>query len=946
MPAEADVQAVGLRLLAAARAGGDLLERGRLRGRLLAPVLADARLRLALFRFIDVLPQLGDDAAVAEHFRAYLGELPLGGVLGRLLRLGTRPGFAFAVRRALGRAARLFLVEERPQALGHLLARLERDGLWASLDAVGEAVLSEAEAQAHAARVAGLIAQLAGRPRADVSLKLSALTPRFEPIDPAGTLARLWPRLHAIAQQAQSAGVSLTLDMEQADYKPLIHACAQRLLDACPALDLGVVVQAYLHSAPADLDSVLAMARAAGRRLRVRLVKGAYWEYEQAVAAQRGWQPPVLRSRAATDAMFERLSLQLMQARDAAYPMIASHNPRSLAHAIAGAQMLGLGADEWEVQMLYGLAGRLADAVQREGVRVRLYVPSGELIGGIAYLIRRLLENTSNSSALRLAWAGEPATRLLAPPVPAAADPLPCAGRHSHAALTDFSQAAARTAMRQALAQVRSQLGQDYPCRGSAAGWIVSHNPANPPEVIGRVQAADAAALASTLAQAQDSGEPWRTLGFAGRARLLRRAADLLEARRHLFAAWIVLEAGKHWREADAEVAEAIDAHRYYAACAERLDGWQATEHLPGELNDIGYEPVGPTAVIAPWNFPLAILGGMTAAALAAGCPVLLKPASLTPVVAWHYRQLLIEAGIPAEAVGWLPGSGAEVGQALVVHPAVAAIAFTGSRAVGLDLLAQAHTPRPGMRRIKRVACELGGKNAIIVDDDADLDAAVTIVIASAFGYQGQKCSAAARLITVGGVHERLVARLCEALAAHDLGPPEDPAYSFGPLIDAHALAKARHWLARAQREAQVRYHGADARNAEAGHYFAPTVVCGLSPQHPLAREELFVPILAVLPAPDFASALELAVDSDYALTGGVLSRHPRHLAAARERYRVGNLYLNRRITGARIGLQPFGGFALSGNGIPSGGPDYLKQFLWSRCVTENTERHGFVPEV
>lgn len=946
---EERVQEVGARLLAAARAGGDLFDRATVRGRLLMQALQDARLRTGLFRFVEVLPQLTDDAEVAEHFRAYLDEARVGGLLGRLVALGMRPGLAFAVRRAVARLARLFLIEETPRALERLLERLARHDLRVSLDAVGEAVLTEAEADAHLGRVLTLIGQLRGQAAADVSLKLSALTPRFESIDPPGCLARLWPRLERIAHAAQEAGVSLTLDMEQREFKPLIQTAALRLLKAQPRLDLGVVVQAYLQEADADLLTFLQAARRLQRRLRVRLVKGAYWEYEQAYAAQRAWPAPVYAERAATDAQFERLTAELMTQSDVAYPMIASHNPRSLAVAIAQARVHGLGRDDWEVQMLYGMAGRLPEAVVREGVRVRLYVPSGDLVGGIAYLIRRLLENTSNASALRLAMHGTAAAGLLAPPRPQGAeDHISTAAGFIHAPLTDFSLASERAALRAALQAVRARLGGEYPHPyGGAGEWIVSGNPARPQEVIGRVQAAGPKTVAQAVAQAHAVAADWRAYGFAGRARLLRRAAELLMQRRHVFAAWMVLEAGKHWREADAEVAEAIDAHRYYAAQAEALEGWRPTQHLPGEVNDLCYEPVGPAAVIAPWNFPLAILGGMSAAALAAGCPILLKPASLTPVVAWHYRALLIDAGIPAAVVGWLPGAGDTVGRALVTHPQVAAIAFTGSREVGLELLAQAHAPQADRRCIRRVACELGGKNAIIVDRDTDLDEAVAIVLASAFGYQGQKCSAASRLIAVGPVHDRLVRRLSEALAAQDIGPPEEPGHSLGPLIDAAALAKARRWLELGRSEGRLYYQGpAPPASAEGGHYFAPAVFTGIAPQHRLAREELFAPILAVLAAPDFDTALAWALDSDYALTGGVLSRLPPHLARARERYRVGNLYLNRRITGARIGVQPFGGHALSGNGIPAGGPDYLKQFLWSRCVAENTMRHGFVPEV
>jgi RHH-type transcriptional regulator, proline utilization regulon repressor / proline dehydrogenase / delta 1-pyrroline-5-carboxylate dehydrogenase len=276
----------------------------------------------------------------------------------------------------------------------------------------------------------------------------------------------------------------------------------------------------------------------------------------------------------------------------------------------------------------------------------------------------------------------------------------------------------------------------------------------------------------------------------------------------------------------------------------------------------------------------------------------------------------------------------------------VAAIAFTGSRAVGLGILEAANTRAPGQRRVKRVVCEMGGKNAIVVDEDADLDEAVGEILASAFGYQGQKCSAASRLIAVGRVHDRLVERLAGALDSYEYGPPEEPRYLLGPLIDAAALEKALAYLEIGAREGRLSYGGrVPGEGHHLGHYFAPAIFTDVRPEHRLAREEIFAPILAVLRAPDLATAVDIALDSDYALTGGVFSRLPEHLELARARFRVGNLYLNRRITGAKVAVQPFGGVALSGSGIQAGGQDYLKQFLWTRTVSENTLRHGFVPQ-
>lgn len=943
---EEDIRRIGLGLAshAAGRRPG-LFDPGGLRGRLLGRAMGDEALRTRLFLFVDVLPQLEDEAAIAAHFRAYLGDFELGGLWGRALRLGAAPWSAFAVRRSVRRLAGLFLAEETPRGLARGLDRLARLPARVSLDAVGEAVLTEAEADVYRDRVLGLIEALADTPDPDVSVKLSALTPRFDPIDPEGSAARVWTRLAPIAEAARRRGVALTVDMEQHELKPLIQSVFLRLALTYPepAFRVGIALQAYLKDAAGDLEHLVSAAREHRRPIAVRLVKGAYWDTEQAWAARRDWPVPVFLDKAETDRQFEVLTRRLMEEAGRVYPMIASHNPRGQAHALAVARELGLMPDAWESQVLHGMAEPLRDALIAEGARVRVYLPTGDLVGGIAYLIRRLLENTAGTSILRQAYAeGEQAETLLAPPTPR---PPPGIARplFANTPLADFSQAPRREIMAGALARVRGELGRDYPLAGGG-DWIVSINPADTRQVIGRVQAVRGDQVDANVREALDAFHSWREMPARDRADLLRAAARGIDRERARFAAWEVLEAGKNWREADADVAEAVDVLNYYAGQAEALDGWRQNRREPGESNDSRFEPVGPAAIIAPWNFPLAILAGMSAAALAAGCPVLLKPASLTPVIAWRYRQALLEAGIPAAAVGWLPGDGGEVGARLVAHPDVAAVVFTGSRTVGLGILERAHARHPAQRLIKRVVCEMGGKNAVIVDEDADLDEAVAEIIASAFGYQGQKCSAASRVIAVGRVHDRLVARLADALDAYEYGPPEDPRYVLGPLIDASALEKALAYLEIGAREGRLAYGGRIPSSAHGlGHYFAPAIFTDIRPEHRLAREEIFAPILAVLRAADFASALAMAGDSDYALTGGVFSRLPEHLELARAGFRVGNLYLNRRITGAKVAVQPFGGVGLSGDGIQAGGPEYLKQFLWTRTVSENTLRHGFV---
>jgi RHH-type proline utilization regulon transcriptional repressor/proline dehydrogenase/delta 1-pyrroline-5-carboxylate dehydrogenase len=501
--------------------------------------------------------------------------------------------------------------------------------------------------------------------------------------------------------------------------------------------------------------------------------------------------------------------------------------------------------------------------------------------------------------------------------------------------------------MRAALAQVAAARGRDYPLHpmlqsATATRWRDSRNPADPAHLLGRIEQAEPAHAQQAVRHAAAAFPGWREVALGERARRCRAAAQIMAKRRFELAAWQVLEVGKAWREADADVAEAIDCWNYYADAAERLLDWRSTRDFPGEHNATRYEALGPTAVIAPWNFPLAILSGMSAAALVCGNPVIMKPASPAQINACKLHEILLEAGFPPAVAQLLPGDGASLGTLLASHPEVAAMAFTGSREVGLALIEQAHRRTPEQRRIKRVVCEMGGKNAIIVDEDADLDEAVTHILASAFGYQGQKCSAASRLISVGRVHERLLKRLIDALASWPLGPPADPQFRFGPLISQQALEKAQRYFDIGRMEGELVCQG---KAPTGGHYFAPAIFSGIHPYHRLAREEIFAPILAVLHAPDFETALAWASDSDFALTGGVFSRLPEHLERAQQQFRVGNLYLNRGITGARIGIQPFGGTALSGTGVQAGSEDYLRQFVWSRVVSSNQLRHGYVAE-
>ena len=402
-----------------------------------------------------------------------------------------------------------------------------------------------------------------------------------------------------------------------------------------------------------------------------------------------------------------------------------------------------------------------------------------------------------------------------------------------------------------------------------------------------------------------------------------------------------MLEVGKTWREADADVAEAIDYLRYYAWQMEQLAAGKPLWQLPGEQNVYVYRPRGVGVIIAPWNFPLAILTGMSAAALVAGNAAILKPAEQSPILAWHLVRLYRQAGVPADVVPCLPGAGETVGAALVRHPGVALLLFTGSRAVGLGLLQAAAQVAPGQRWAKHAILEMGGKNALLVDEDADLDAAVQGAVQSAFGYGGQKCSAASRIIVHAAVYDRFLSRFVEAADRLVIGDPADPDTDLGPLIEPAAQARLQDALAHARRVARVAYACPAERLPPEGYFTGPAIVTDVPPGDRLATEELFGPLVCVFRVPSMEAALALANDTDYALTGGLYSRTPSHLARASEAFDVGNLYLNRPITGAMVGRQPFGGHRLSGLGTKAGGPDYLLQVLVPKTICVNTARHG-----
>jgi len=517
-------------------------------------------------------------------------------------------------------------------------------------------------------------------------------------------------------------------------------------------------------------------------------------------------------------------------------------------------------------------------------------------------------------------------------------------------ALTDFSAPQNRSAMEAALQKVKAEFGREYPLviggqRITGLKTFDSTNPSHKDQLLGKIQKGTKAHVEQALEAAWKAFESWKRAPVEVRAGLLLKTADLMRQRKHEFSATMIYEVGKTWPEADADTAEAIDFLEFYARESYRYAAEQPITRIESEDNALVYIPLGVGAVIPPWNFPLAIMAGMTSAAVVTGNTVILKPSSDAPWIAYRFFALLEEAGMPAGVVNFLSGSGSEVGDPLVQHPKVRFISFTGSKEVGLHINEEAAKPRKGQVWIKRVVAEMGGKDAIIVDRETkNLDEAATAVVASAFGFQGQKCSACSRLIVDAAVYDKFVPMVAEKTKALKMGPSEKSDAQVGPVVNESAMRKIKEYIDKGSTEGRVVAGGKV--HPEDGYYVEPTVIADVDPHATIAQEEIFGPVLAVMKVRSFEEGLAVAMDTAYALTGGVYSRSPAHLEQARRDLRVGNLYLNRKCTGAIVGRQPFGGFKMSGIGSKAGGPDYLLQFLEPRTVTENTVRHGFTPDL
>jgi len=962
--------------------------------RMMALSMRDEHFKVQMFRFVDVLASLRRGGEIVRHLDEYFEDTRNG--FSPLIRTGVQlakvvPWVSGQVLRwNVSGMARQFIAGKNARDVMKTLRKRRAQGIGFTVDLLGEAVVSEQEATEYAVRCMDLLEHLVREtegwkdplgdgedlfPVVNLSVKISALYSQMNPADPADAIVHLGGKLRPILRRARELGAFVNFDMESYAHKNTTLELFKMLFSEPEFLHwphVGIVIQAYLRDAEEDLWNLIDWGRTRGTRFAVRLVKGAYWDYEKIKSRQNGWAVPVYLQKPESDANFEGLSRILLENESIVTAAFGSHNVRSIAHAQALADELGIDRSRFEFQLLYGMAGPIKRALVQMGYRVREYCPGGELLPGMSYLVRRLLENTSNEGFLRAKFSENvSAEELLRDPDElvdqgsngaedleiqtqdrhvgnGASLATPPGDTYENAPLVNFVHRESRESMRTALREVRSQVGKKYPLvidgkRIWMDKTIASINPSSPDQVVGYLCEAGIPEAERAVTAARSAFEHWSRTPFEKRAQLLERVASIMHRRRFELSALEVFEVGKQWAEADGDVREAMDFCLFYAQQMRLRGRPRLTQHVLGEESYQHYWPRGVALVVAPWNFPIAIMCGMVSAAIVTGNTVIMKPAEQSAVCGFMLMEIFEEAGILPGVLNFLPGKGSVIGAHLVDHKDVDLIAFTGSREVGLRIWESAGKTREGQRELKRVICEMGGKNAVIIDSDADLDEAIVDTIYSAFGYQGQKCSACSRLIVLEENYGRVMERLLSAAASLRVGNPEQPGITIGPVIDETAYNRIREYIEVGKNEATLAYQKGDI--PEKGYFIPPTIFTRVNPNARIACEEIFGPVLSVIKVQDLDEAIAVANNTDFALTAGFFSRSPANIERAKAEIVAGNVYINRSCTGAVVGRHPFGGFKMSGGGTKAGGEDYLLNFMVPRVVTENIMRHGFAPE-
>jgi RHH-type proline utilization regulon transcriptional repressor/proline dehydrogenase/delta 1-pyrroline-5-carboxylate dehydrogenase len=991
---EEDIFRVGQELFDAVKGEtANIFRRDYWNGKMMDWSMKNPDFKLNMFRFVDVLPVLVSDRQIADHLQDYLcreGEdipaflkwgISTAGATGITARI-----VAGSVRKNVTSMARMFIAGTTAEDAFKVYAQLRKQRLCFTVDILGEKVVCEKEAHEYQRRYIDLFHSLKAEsekwaddqlldadhtgpiPKVNVSVKPSSLSSKMYSPDFNHSVRVLKESLRPIFQAAKETDSFVNIDMESYGLKDITLKAFTSILEEDEfrqQAHVGIVIQTYLKSAREDINYLIQWCKKQKRPpITIRLVKGAYWDYEIITAKQLGWPVPVFTTKSHSDANFEDITRRILERHDLFGLAIASHNIRSIANSIVLADKLNIPKGALEIQMLYGMAEPIKKAVTNMGHRCRDYAPIGELIPGMGYLVRRLLENTSNESFLRLKFTtNTPEGELLKAPGEAPASPemigttfLP-PGKQAldqpfvNTPCHDFILEEPRALYEKALKKLQSHLGGDVMPhingkRIKRKSKTASVNPCRPDEVVAQVYSATKEDVEKALASAEKAKEHWAKLPVQDRSLVLLRAAEIMRKRWFELCALETIEVAKPWREADADIAEAVDFCEYYARMAIELFSGKKLLHISGEDNRYFYRPKGVGVVIAPWNFPIAIPVGMVSAALVAGNPVVFKPASQSAQLGERIYEIFMEAGCPKDVLQFITGPGSAVGPALVESVKTSFVIFTGSKDVGTQIIETAAKATPSMTSPKKVVAEMGGKNALIIDEDADVDEAVAGAMKSAFGFQGQKCSALSRLIIHEAIYDRFMDRFREAIGDLNVCEASDPRCDLSAVVDKASYERLNKVIEETRALAERATIGSIAPGLDPkGYYIAPTVFEGVPGDATVSVSELFGPVVAVFKVKSIEEAVDLANSVPYALTGGAFSRSPHAIEYVKENLQVGNIYINRNITGAIVGRHPFGGYKLSGVGSKAGGPDYLLQFVDPVASVENTLRRGFATD-
>jgi RHH-type proline utilization regulon transcriptional repressor/proline dehydrogenase/delta 1-pyrroline-5-carboxylate dehydrogenase len=929
-----------------------------LKNQVLKISIQNKKLQTQLFRFVDVLPSLKTKEKRLDIFLQYLQEGRSILYAPSLFAAQTpiiKEFLDWVIKFSVRELAKTFICASNIKEAKKSIKNLAIKKQYYTLDLLGESTLNKEEANKYFFDYQKLLEEI---PNTHLSIKLSALEPHINILDFNIKKNNLLEKLRELFRLAIARQASINIDTEQFFWKDFYFDLLKEILmeeEFKSWTGAGIVVQAYLKDSSKDLNDWILWAKKRKAPITIRLVKGAYWDYEYAKALQQNWDCPVYTQKYQSDLNYENLTEILLDSYNFVRPALASHNIRSLAHAINYANKKSIPKDRFEFQMLYGMLDEIKDYFSENSYTLRVYLPYGDLVQGMSYLVRRLLENTANDSFLRQGFLdGASEDELLEDPRKKSnqANVIQSKSSFENVANLDFSKISNHHQIQKAISELRVEFKAEkkYSCligaeKVMAKDFFESINPAKPSEILGLVSYGSKHDCDRAVSLAKDIQKKWFQIGCEKRARILKQVADEVNHERFRLIALLCLEAGKPWIEADAEVSEAVDFLNYYTDESLKLFNDDRLRVLPGENNYNIYQAYGVSAIIPPWNFPLAILVGLASAALAAGNSVVVKPSQQTSLIAYEFVRIFNKVLSKSDyrqylgLVNLITGEGKSIGNYLVEHPDINLIAFTGSNEVGMNIYQKSALNKPP----KRVVAEMGGKNAVIIDESADLDEAIPGLIYSAFGFSGQKCSAASRLIIHQSIYSEFIDRLKRSLQEVLITDPSLAECYMGPVIDANAQIKINNYISLGKKTASAIV--SDLNLPEQGYFVSPTVFCDVSENSVLATDEIFGPVLIVFKANNINHAISLANNSSFGLTGAIYSRSPNNIKKAIDEMVVGNLYINRPCTGAVVSRQAFGGLKNSSIGFKAGGPNYLLQFVQEKTITENTMRRGFADE-